>query len=101
MVHGKCKDPRATLILCAFAPVSGSAPVLVSAFGASADTSRRQEMQVGDLVVFRSDTVPGIIVSERPVKEQTKVPRIGVLWIDCNDVSWEPAEYLKVISEKQ
>ena len=50
MDRGKCKDPRATLILCAFAPVSGSAPVLVSAFGASADTSRRQEMQVGDLV---------------------------------------------------
>jgi hypothetical protein len=30
--------------------VSGSAPVLVSAFGASADTSRRQEMKIGDLV---------------------------------------------------
>jgi hypothetical protein len=58
-------------------------------------------MQVGDLVVFRSDTVPGIIVLERPANQQTKVPRIGVLWIDCNDVSWEPAEYLKVISEKQ
>ena len=57
-------------------------------------------MQVGDLVVFRSDTVPGIIVSERPVKEQTKVPRIGVLWVDCNDACWEPAEYLRVISEK-
>jgi len=57
-------------------------------------------VQVGDLVVFRSDTVPGIIVSERPVKEQTKVPRIGVLWVDCNEVCWEPAEYLRVISEK-
>jgi hypothetical protein len=57
-------------------------------------------VKVGDLVVFRSDTVPGIIVSERPVKEQTKVPRIGVLWVDCNEVCWEPAEYLKVISEK-
>ena len=57
-------------------------------------------MQVGDLVVFRSDTVPGIIVSERPAKEQTKVPRIGVLWVDCKYVCWEPAEYLKVISEK-
>jgi hypothetical protein len=57
-------------------------------------------MQVGDLVVFRSDTVPGIIVSERPVKEQTKVPRIGVLWVDCKYVCWEPAEYLRVISEK-
>ena len=57
-------------------------------------------MQVGDLVVFRSDTVPGIIVSERPVKEQTKVPRIGVLWVDCNEVCWEPAAYLKVISER-
>jgi len=55
-------------------------------------------MQVGDLVVFRSDTVPGIIVAERPDAEQTKVPRIGVLWIDCNDVSWEPAEYLRVIN---
>jgi|TARA_R110002074_G_scaffold182274_1_gene347109 hypothetical protein len=30
--------------------VNGSAPVLVSAFGASADTSRRQEMKIGDLV---------------------------------------------------
>ena len=57
-------------------------------------------MQVGDLVVFRSDTVPGIIVSERPVKEQTKVRRIGVLWVDCNEVCWEPAEYLRVISER-
>ncbi len=57
-------------------------------------------MQVGDLVVFRSDTVPGIIVSERPVNQQTKVLRIGVLWMDCNDVSWEPAEYLRVISER-
>ena len=57
-------------------------------------------MQVGDLVVFRSDTVPGIIVSERPAKEQTKVPRIGVLWVDCKYVCWEPAEYLRVISEK-
>ena len=56
-------------------------------------------MQVGDLVVFRDDRVPGVIVAERPDAEQTKVPRIGVLWIDCNDVSWEPAEYLKVISE--
>ena len=57
-------------------------------------------MQIGDLVVFRSDTVPGIIVAERPANQQTKVPRIGVLWIDCNDVSWEPAEYLRVISER-
>ena len=56
MDHGKCKDPRATLILCAFAPVSGSAPVLVSAFGASADTSRRQEMKVGDLVKLKCPT---------------------------------------------
>jgi len=55
-------------------------------------------MQVGDLVVFRGDRVPGVIVAERPDEEQTKVPRIGVLWIDCNDVSWEPAEYLKVIN---
>jgi len=57
-------------------------------------------VQVGDLVVFRSDTVPGIIVAQRPDEEKTKTPRIGVLWIDCNDVSWEPAEYLRVISEK-
>ena len=57
-------------------------------------------MQIGDLVVFRSDTVPGIIVSVRPGKEQTKVPRIGVLWVDCNYVCWEPAAYLKVISER-
>ena len=100
MDRGKCKDPRATLILCAFAPVSGSAPVLVSAFGASADTSRRQEMQVGDLVVFRSDTVPGVIVAERRDDPLPKKLRVGVLWMDCNDVSWEPAEYLRVISER-
>ena len=56
MDRGKCKDPRATLILCAFAPVSGSAPVLVSAFGASADTSRRQKMQIGDLVKLKCPT---------------------------------------------
>jgi hypothetical protein len=57
-------------------------------------------VQIGDLVVFRSDTVPGVIVSERPAKQQTKVPRIGVLWVDCNEVCWEPAEYLRVISKK-
>ena len=57
-------------------------------------------MQIGDLVVFRSDTVPGVIVSERPANQQTKVPRIGVLWVDCNEVCWEPAEYLRVISKK-
>jgi hypothetical protein len=56
-------------------------------------------MQVGDLVVFRSDTVPGIIVAERTDEEQTKVQRIGVFWVDCNEVCWEPAEYLRVISE--
>ena len=56
-------------------------------------------MQVGDLVVFRSDTVPGIIVAQRPDEEKTKVPRIGVWWVDCQSVSWEPMEYLKVISE--
>ena len=55
-------------------------------------------MQIGDLVIFRSDTVPGIIVAERTDEEQTKVQRIGVLWIDCSDVSWEPADYLRVIS---
>lgn len=100
MDRGKCKDPRATLILCASVMASGSAPVLVSAFGASADTSRRQEMQIGDLVLFRSDTVPGVIVAERRGEEQTKVHRIGVLWMDSiNEVCWEPVEYLKVISE--
>ena len=36
-------------------------------------------MQVGDLVVFRGDRVPGVIVAERRGEEQTKVPRIGVL----------------------
>ena len=50
MDRGKCKDPKVAATPCAFAPVSGSAPVLVSAFGASADTSRRQEMKIGDLV---------------------------------------------------
>ena len=67
MDRGKCKDPRATLILCAFAPVSGSAPVLVSAFGASADTSRRQEMQVGDLVKYRRNAVDagvGLVIKQ-------------------------------------
>ena len=56
MDRGKCKDPRATATPCAFAPVSGSAPVLVSAFGASVGTSRRQEMQVGDLVKLKRPT---------------------------------------------
>ena len=55
-------------------------------------------MQIGDLVIFRSDTVPGIIVAQRPDEEKTIVPRIGVWWIDCQSVSWEPMEYLKVIS---
>jgi hypothetical protein len=56
MDRGKYKDLRATLILCASVMASGSAPVLVSAFGASADTSRRQEMKVGDLVKLKSPT---------------------------------------------
>ena len=55
-------------------------------------------MQVGDLVVFREDSVPGVIVAERRGEEQTKVQRIGVLWMDCNEVAWEPAAYLRVIS---
>jgi len=57
-------------------------------------------MKVGDLVVFRSDTVPGLIVSERCSDLNPKKPRIGVLWIDCDAVSWEPVEYLRVISER-
>ena len=63
-------------------------------------------MQIGDLVVFRSDTVPGIIVATKRLgfptegmEKSLRVERIGILWIDCNDVCWEPAEYLKVISE--
>ena len=56
-------------------------------------------MQVGDLVVFRDDRVPGVIVAKRRGEEQTKVHRIGVLWMDCNEVAWEPAVYLRVISE--
>ena len=53
MDRGKCKAPKATATLCASVMASGAAPVLVSAFGASADTSRRQEMQIGDaLLVF-------------------------------------------------
>ena len=58
-------------------------------------------MKVGDLVVFRSDKVPGLIVAQRSVEEQTKVPRMGILWIDCDYITWEPAEYLKVISESR
>ena len=50
MDRGKCKAPKATATLCASVMASGSAPVLVSAFGASVGTSRRQKMQVGDLV---------------------------------------------------
>jgi len=46
--------------------VSGSAPVLVSAFGASADTSRRQEMQVGDLIRFVNTGCHGVVQSVRP-----------------------------------
>ena len=56
-------------------------------------------MQVGDLVVFREDTVPGVIVAERRDDPLPKKLRVGVLWIDCNDVSWEPIQYLRVISE--
>ena len=60
-------------------------------------------MKVGDLVVFRSDSrVPGLIVAKlHPDVEQRARTRnkMGILWMDCNDVCWEPAEYLKVISE--
>ena len=72
MDRGKCKDPRATLILCASAPVSGSAPVLVSAFGASADTSRRQEMKIGDLATWYGRVV--IIIKEGPAASS------GTMW---------------------
>jgi hypothetical protein len=57
-------------------------------------------MQVGDLVVFRSDTVPGIIVREhKQDPARTGSRRFGILWNDCDSITWEPMEYLKVISE--
>ena len=55
-------------------------------------------MKVGDLVIFRSDTVPGLIVSERRDNGDSR-HRIGVLWMDCKEVTWEPVEYMRVISE--
>ena len=104
MDRGKCKAPKATATLCAFAPVSGSAPVLVSAFGASADTSRRQEMQIGDLVVFRNGLVPGVIVAEEGNSSDQRNHRLGVIWMDYSDkVRWYPPDptYLRVISETE
>ena len=57
-------------------------------------------MKVGDLVLFRSDTVPGVIVAERRENPDYRNHRIGVLWMDStNEVCWEPVEYLRVISE--
>ncbi len=58
-------------------------------------------MKVGDLVIFRSDTVPGVIVAERRRDNPDyRNHRIGVLWMDCKEVTWEPVEYLRVISER-
>ena len=59
-------------------------------------------MKVGDLVLFRSDTVPGVIVSERCNDLSPKNPRIGVLWMDSiNEVCWEPVDLSRVISETE
>jgi hypothetical protein len=58
-------------------------------------------MKVGDLVIFRSDTVPGLIVSERRDNPDYRNHRIGVLWMDCKEVTWEPVEYMRVISERE
>jgi hypothetical protein len=69
-------------------------------------------MKVGDLVVFRRDTVPGLIVALRPTiayppryerycHGQVRDDRIGVLWSDVDVVTWEPMKYLRVINESR
>jgi hypothetical protein len=106
MDRGKCKDPRATLILCAFAPVSGSAPVLAMAFGASADTSRRQEMQIGDLIRFVNTGCHGVVLSVRPSPRDIDPDWIYVLCgpdADGHRATGEPTafprDYLVRVSE--
>ena len=106
MDRGKCKDPRATLILCAFAPVSGSAPVLGLAFGASADTSRRQEMQIGDLIRFVNTGCHGVVLSVRPSRHHIDPDWIYVLCgpdADGHRATGEPTafprDYLARVSE--
>ena len=59
-------------------------------------------MKVGDLVVFRSDTVPGVVVAEKRRFDGQHNQRIGVIWSDCNnEVFWEPVKYMRVISETE
>ena len=98
MDRGKCKDPRATLILCASVMVSGSAPVLVSAFGASADTSRRQEMKIGDLVAYKHedwDRWVGIVIKQIPGTDEIQV----VQWNKENNLrTSNPKRDLEVIN---
>ena len=56
-------------------------------------------MKVGDLVVFRSDTVPGVVVAEKRGNPDQYDQRIGVVWSDChNEVFWEPVKLMRVIS---
>ena len=59
-------------------------------------------MKVGDLVVFRSDTVPGVVVAEKRGNADQHNQRIGVVWSDChNEVFWEPVKLMRVISETE
>ena len=59
-------------------------------------------MKVGDLVVFRSDRVPGVVVAEKRGNPDQHNQRIGVIWSDCNnEVFWEPVKDMRVISETE
>ena len=59
-------------------------------------------MKVGDLVVFKGDTVPGVVVAEKRRFDGQHNQRIGVIWSDCNnEVFWEPVKDMRVISETE
>lgn len=64
-------------------------------------------MKVGDLVWMpsfcstKSATV-GIVLRTKPDgihRGTPRIPRVKVLWTQHADVSWEPAEWLEVMSE--
>jgi hypothetical protein len=64
-------------------------------------------MTVGDLVImpgscYRDDGMShaiGVVLKAKPIVAGTKIPRVQVYWVDDAEASWEPREWLEVISE--
>jgi len=64
-------------------------------------------MKIGDLVImpgscYRNGTpaspATGIVLKAQPVLAGTGTPRVQVYWIEDAEASWEPREWIEVIS---